>query len=66
MNQHTASEHAAAQLLREHAKTLAAAYTEDPRDLEAARMALLMVAAEQEAQAQGFNSSVVFSHGEQE
>lgn len=66
MNTHTASEHAAAIELREHAKRLSAAYTQDPQDLAAARLALLMVAAQQEARAQGFNATVVFSHGEQE
>lgn len=66
MNQHTASEHAAALELREHAKNLSAAYTDDPQDLAAARLALLMVAAQQEARAQGFNTHVVFSHEDQE
>lgn len=66
MNQHKASEQAAAAIIRSHAVYLAAAYTEDPQDLAASRLALLMQATEDEARAQGFHSRVIFDIGGEE
>lgn len=65
MNTFTASEHAAAIELREHAQRLVSTYAE-PKDASAARLALLMIATEQEAREQGIDAPLVFSHGEQE
>ncbi len=65
MNQFTAREHAAAILLRAKAEHLVCTYAE-PQDLAAARLAVLMIAAQQEAQAQGFKSRVVLSILEEE
>ena len=62
MNTHQASELVAADLIREHASNTAAGYTENPQDLAAARLALLMVAAQREAAAQGRMSRVVFEN----
>lgn len=57
MNQHTASEHAAAITLREHAAKLATGY--DPDGALGASMGLLMEAVEQEAKAQHSNTVVM-------
>lgn len=57
MNPHSASEHAAAITLREHANTLAVGY--DPDHASGAKMALLMEATEQEAKAQHSNTVVM-------
>jgi hypothetical protein len=64
MNTHTSSEHAAAQLLQEHAASLVAGYAQ-PQDLAASRLALLMIACQQEAKAQGISRRVIFE-GEEE
>lgn len=61
MNPHAASEHAAAITLQEHAALLVAAYSE-PQDAEASRLALLMVACQMEARAQGITAPLVFSY----
>lgn len=58
MNQHTASEHAAAITLREQARLLAATYAKSIH-ASAGRLALLMEAAEQEAKAQHSNTVVM-------
>jgi len=62
VNQHTASEHVAALKLQEHAQSLASAYTKDPQDLAAARLAVLMIACQQEAREQGIYAELVFNH----
>jgi len=62
MNQHTASEHAAAITLREHAALLVAAY-DTPEEASASRLALLMVACELEAREQGITAPLIFSYG---
>lgn len=66
MNWHTAHETAAALELQAHAALLAAAYTKEPEDLAAARLAVLMIATQQEARAQGITAPLVFSHEVQE
>lgn len=60
MNQHTASEHAAAITLREHAHHLSKAYTKEPQDLAAARLVLLAEALEQEMRQQKDNQRLMF------
>lgn len=62
MNQHTASEHVAALKLQEQANSLASSYTKDPQDLAAARLAVLMIACQQEAREQGIYAELVFDH----
>lgn len=64
MNTHQASELVAADAIREHAANTAAGYTDNPADLAAARLALLMVAAQREAAAQGRMSRVIFDNDE--
>lgn len=61
MNQHTASETAAALELQAHAALLVAGYAK-PEDASASRLAVLMIATEQEARAQGITAPLVFSH----
>ena len=63
MNQYTAHEQSAAALLQVKAATLVSTYAE-PQDLAAARLAVLMVAAEQEAREQGYVTELVFKHQE--
>lgn len=65
MNKFQADEQAAAANLQVKAALLAATYAE-PQDLAAARLAVLMIAAQQEAREQGIQTRVVFSHQEQE
>lgn len=65
MNPHTAAEHAAAIVLREHATLLVAGYSE-PQDAEASRLALLMTACQHEAKAQGITAPLIFSYGGEE
>jgi len=68
MNDFTEPEANAALELRAHAHILAIGYTKDPKapqDLEAARLALLMVACQQEAQAQGMVTKVIFDNQEE-
>ncbi len=65
MNPHTASEHAAAITLREHAALLVAGYAK-PEDAEASRLAVLMIACQQEAREQGITAPLVFSYEVQE
>jgi len=65
MNKFESSEHAAATLLRAKAEHLVCTYAE-PQDMAAARLAVLMIAAQQEAQAQGFKSVVILSILEEE
>lgn len=57
MNTHTASEHAAAIELREHAENLSAGY--DPAGMLGSKLGLLMEATEQEAIAQHSNTVVI-------
>ena len=63
MNQFTAQEQTAASLLQLKAALLVSTYAE-PQDLAAARLAVLMVAAEQEAREQGYTTELVFKHQE--
>jgi hypothetical protein len=65
MNQHTALEHAAALELQAHAALLVTAYAK-PEDAAASRLAVLMIATQQEARAQGITAPLVFSHEVQE
>jgi len=66
MNKFIALEQAAASLLQAKARLLVSTYVEDPQDLSAARLAVLMVAAQQEAREQGIFTELVFKHQEQE
>jgi hypothetical protein len=63
MNEFTSMEHAAALELQAKAATLVCTYAE-PRDAAAARLAVLMLAAEQEAREQGYVTKVGFLHQE--
>jgi hypothetical protein len=65
MNKFQADELAAAAQLRAKAATLVSTYAE-PQDAAAARLAVLMIAAQQEAREQGIHAELVFSHQEQE
>ena len=65
MNPHTAGETAASLELQAHAALLVAGYAK-PEDAEASRLAVLMIATQQEARAQGITAPLVFSHEVQE
>ena len=57
MNLFSANEQAAATLLRSKATHLVCTYA-DPQDMAAARLAVLLLAAEQEAKEQGLSARV--------
>jgi hypothetical protein len=59
MNTYQAQELLSADIVRNVAKTTSCTYA-DPQDQPAARIALLMLACEREAQSQGMNVQVVF------
>lgn len=61
MNTYTAHEQQAAAQLQAKAAILVSSYAE-PRDAAAARLAVLMSAAEEEARRQGIHAPLVFSH----
>ena len=65
MNTYTALEQAAAAQLQVKAALLVSTYAE-PQDLAAARLAVLMVAAQQEAREQGYTTELVFNHQEKQ
>jgi len=65
MNKFQAAEQSSAYLLRVRADALVSTYAE-PQDADAARLAVLMLAAQQEARDQGIVTEVVFKHQEQE
>ena len=65
MNLYQAQELVASDLIRARAGILVGHYAE-PTDAAAARLAVLMLATEQEARAQGIHAELIFSHGVQE
>lgn len=65
MNTFEAHEKAAAEIIQERARSLVKAYAKSP-DLAAARLAVLMIAAQNEARKQGITAPLVFSHEVQE
>lgn len=65
MNTYVAHEQAAACQLQAKAATLVCTYA-SPQDAAAARLAVLMLAAEQEAREQGYITKVGFLHQEKQ
>lgn len=65
MNEFEAHETAAANIIQDRARSLVEAYAKS-EDFAAARLAVLMIAAQNEAREQGITAPLVFSHEVQE